>query len=155
MAKKEQAALESAIEMLSTQHDEVDGMFGDYKKLMDLEAPASKRKALAEKICKALTDHAQLEETIFYPAARKALDKDAEEIMDHADVEHATLKGLIERITSSPGDDPHFDALVHVLAEYVKHHVEEEEDEMFSELRKEEADMTDALKQMKAFKPKG
>lgn len=155
MAKKEQAALESAIEMLSTQHDEVDGMFGDYKKLMDLEAPASKRKALAEKICKALTDHAQLEETIFYPAARKALDKDAEEIMDHADVEHASLKGLIERITSSPGDDPHFDALVHVLAEYVKHHVEEEEDEMFSELRKEEADMTDALKQMKAFKPKG
>jgi len=155
MAKKEQAALESAIEMLSQQHDEVDGMFGDYKKLMDLEAPASKRKALATKICKALTDHAELEETVFYPAAREALDKDAEEIMDHADVEHATLKGLIERITNSPGDDPHFDALVHVLAEYVKHHVEEEENQMFSDLRKEEADMTEAYKQMKAFKPKG
>ena len=153
MAKKEQAALESAIEMLSKQHDDVDDMFGDYKKLMDLEAPASKRKALADKICKALTEHAELEETIFYPAAREALDKDAEEIMDHADVEHATLKGLIERITGSPGDDPHFDALVHVMAEYVKHHVEEEEDEMFSELRKEEADMSEAWKQMKAFKP--
>ena len=155
MAKKEQAALESAIEMLSTQHDDVDGMFGDYKKLMDLEAPASNRKALATKICKALADHAELEETIFYPAARAALDKDAEDIMDHADVEHATLKGLIERITNSAGDDPHFDALVHVMAEYVKHHVEEEEDEMFSELRKEEADMTEAYKKMKAFKPKG
>lgn len=154
MSRKEQAALESAIEMLSTQHDDVDGMFGDYKKLMDLEAPASKRKALADKICKALTDHAELEETIFYPAAREALDKDSEEIMDHADVEHATLKGLIERISTSPGDDPHFDALVHVMGEYVKHHVEEEEDEMFSELRKTEADMSDVFKQMQAFKPK-
>ncbi len=155
MSKKEQAALESAIEMLGKQHDEVDDMFGDYKKLMDLEAPASKRKALADKICKALSDHAELEETIFYPAAREALDKDAEEIMDHADVEHATLKGLIERISTSPGDDPHFDALVHVMAEYVKHHVEEEEDEMFSELRKAEADMGGVVEHMKAFKPKG
>ncbi|MEO5963224.1 MAG: hemerythrin domain-containing protein [Thermomonas sp.] len=155
MARKEQPALESAIEMLSKQHDEVDDMFGDYKKLMDLEAAASKRKALASKICKALTEHAALEETIFYPAARKALDKDAEDIMDHSDVEHATLKGLIERITNSPADDPHFDALVHVMAEYVKHHVEEEEGEMFSELRKAEAKMDDVLKQMKAFKPKG
>jgi len=155
MSRKEQAALESAIEMLSGQHDEVDDMFGDYKKLMDLEAPASKRKALADKICKALTDHAELEETIFYPAAREALDKDSEEIMDHSDVEHATLKGLIERISTSPGDDPHFDALVHVMAEYVKHHVEEEEDEMFSELRKAEADMSGVFKQMQSFKPKG
>ena len=88
--------------MLSQQHDEVDDMFGDYKKLMDLEAPASKRKTLATSICKALTAHAELEETIFDPAARKVLDKDAEDIMDHADVEHATLKGLIERITTSP-----------------------------------------------------
>ena len=155
MSKKEQAALESAIEMLSKQHDDVDDMFGDYKKLMDLEAPASKRKALADKICQALSDHAKLEETIFYPAAREALDKDAEDIMDHADVEHATLKGLIERISTSNGEDPHFDALVHVLAEYVKHHVEEEEDEMFSELRKAEADMGDVVNKMKAFKPKG
>ncbi|MGV8943193.1 hemerythrin domain-containing protein [Thermomonas sp.] len=154
MSRKEQAALESAIEMLRNQHDEVDDMFGDYKKLMDLEAPASKRKALAGKICKALTAHAELEETTFYPAARKALDKDSEDIMDHSDVEHATLKGLIERITGSPGDDPHFDALVHVMAEYVKHHVEEEEGEMFSALRKAEANMDEVLKQMKAFKPK-
>lgn len=153
MAKKEKAALESAIEFLSKQHEEVDGMFGDYKKLMDLEAPASKRKALADKICKALTQHAELEETIFYPAAREALEKDAEEIMDHADVEHATLKGLIERISTSTGDDPHFDALVHVMAEYVKHHVEEEEDEMFSELRKAEADMDSVLERMKSFRP--
>ncbi len=155
MAKKEQAALESAIEMLSQQHDDVDGMFDDYKKLMDLEAPASKRKALADRICKALTAHAELEETVFYPAAREALGEEEAEIMDHADVEHATLKGLIERIGTSPGDDPHFDALVHVMGEYVKHHVEEEEHEMFSELRKQEADMGETWKRMQAFKPKG
>jgi hemerythrin superfamily protein len=150
MAKKEQKPLEAAIALLMKQHDEVDDMFGEYKKLMDLEAPANKRKALADRICSALTAHAQLEESIFYPAARDALPEEEEEIMDHADVEHATLKGLIARIESSPGDDPHFDALVHVMAEYVKHHVEEEENQMFSELRKVEADMSGASQAMQA-----
>lgn len=152
MAKKENAALEAAIEMLTKDHDEVDEMLGEYKKLMDYEAPASKRKALATKICAALSMHAELEEKIFYPAARSELEEDSKEIMDHAEVEHATLKVLIERIEGAKGDDPHFDAYVHVLGEYVKHHVEEEEDEMFSELRKEDPDMKDTLKKMKAFK---
>jgi len=154
MAKKEKAALEQAIGMLTADHDEVDEMLGEYRKLMDYEAPASKRKALATRICDALTRHAELEETVFYPAARAVLPEDSEDIMDHSDVEHATLKGLIERITTAKGDDPHFDAYVHVLGEYVKHHVQEEEDEMFSELRKQGPDMADALKKMKAFKTK-
>lgn len=152
MSKKELDALEQAVDMLSKDHDEVDGMFDDYKKLMDYEAAATTRKALADKICDALSKHAELEEQIFYPAAREYLKKDSEEIMDHADVEHGTIKGLVERISSTKASDPHFDAYVHVLGEYVKHHVEEEEDEMFSELRKEGADMKEALKAMKAFK---
>lgn len=154
MAKKELSALEQAIEMLSKDHQEVDEMLGEYKKLMDYESPASKRKALATEICQALTAHAEMEEQIFYPAARANLKKDSEEIMDHADVEHATLKGLIAKINDAKADDPHFDAYVHVMGEYVKHHVEEEENDMFSELRKEGADMSEALKKMKAFKKK-
>lgn len=152
MATKENTALEAAIELLKKDHDEVDDMLGDYKKLMDYEAPASKRKALATKICDALTKHAELEEAVFYPAARKQLEEDSKEIMDHAEVEHASLKMLIDRIQTAKADDPHFDAYVHVMGEYVKHHVEEEEDEMFSELRKENPDMKDVLKKMKAFK---
>ena len=155
MAKKVNAALEAAIEMLTKDHDEVDEMLGEYKKLMDYEAPATKRKALASKICDALSKHAELEEKIFYPAARNELEEESKEIMDHADVEHATLKMLIERIETAKGDDPHFDAYVHVMGEYVKHHVEEEEDEMFSELRKADPSMKDTLKKMKAFKAKG
>lgn len=151
MPKKEKAALESVIEILSKDHDEVDEMFAEYKKLMDYEATAAKRKALATKICDALTRHAEIEEQVVYPAARKYIQEDSEEIMDHADVEHATLKGLIERISSVDGNDPHFDACVHVLGEYVKHHVEEEEDEMFSELRKQGAEMGDVLKKLKAY----
>ena len=154
MAKTQKTALEDAIDMLKSDHDEVDEMFGEYKKLMDYEASAAKRKSLATKICDALTQHAELEEQVFYPAAREYIKEDSAEIMDHADVEHSTLKGLIARISDAKGDDPHFDAYVHVLGEYVKHHVEEEEDEMFSELRKEGADMADALKKMKAFKSK-
>ena len=154
MSKKELDALEAAVEILSKDHEEVDRQFGEYKKLMDYEAPAAQRKALADKICDALSQHAEMEEQIFYPAARRYLEKDSEEIMDHADVEHATLKVLIARITSTKASDPHFDAYVHVLGEYVKHHVEEEEDEMFSELRKQGADKEEALEAMKAFKEK-
>ena len=62
------------------------------------------------------------------------------------------LEAVIRRIQTAKADDPHFDAYVHVMGEYVKHHVEEEEDEMFSELRKENPDMKDVLKKMKAFK---
>lgn len=59
MSKKELDALEAAVEILSKDHEEVDRQFGEYKKLMDYEAPAAQRKALADKICDALSQHAE------------------------------------------------------------------------------------------------
>lgn len=128
-------ALEQIIQQLTADHDHVTQLFRDYKRLMDLEAPDAQREAVAAQICNALTVHAEIEERIFYPAAREVLPEDKEDLMDHADIEHGSLKTLIAAIESSSADDGHFDARVHVLKEYVDHHVCEEEDEMFSELR--------------------
>jgi hemerythrin-like domain-containing protein len=82
----------------------------------------------------ALTIHATVEEEIFYPAVREAIDD--EDLMDEADVEHANAKNLIAQLEeASPGDD-HYDAKVTVLGEMVDHHVKEEEGEIFPKAKK-------------------
>ena len=78
--------------------------------------------------------HAQIEEEIFYPAAREALPSD--DLLDEAKVEHDSAKGLIGQIESSTPGDELFDAQVTVLGEYVKHHIKEEQNELFPKLRR-------------------
>lgn len=124
-----------AIKLLKDDHREVKKWFKDYEKLED---DAEKRE-LAQKICLALTVHTQIEEEIFYPAARDGIDDD--DLLDEAEVEHASAKDLIAQIMSmAPGDDL-YDAKVTVLGEYVNHHVEEEESEMFPECRGGDVDL--------------
>ena len=69
-------------------------MFKAYDKTDD----DAKKQELAKNICMALTVHAQIEEEIFYPAAYEALDEDGDELLNEAEVEHATCKALIAEI---------------------------------------------------------
>jgi hypothetical protein len=124
-----------AIKLLKDDHREVKGWFQDYEKL---EEDAEKQ-ALADKICLALTVHTQIEEEIFYPAARAEIDDD--DLLDEAEVEHASAKQLIAEIQGMKAGDHLFDAKVTVLGEYVNHHVDEEEKEMFPESRDSELDL--------------
>ena len=114
-----------ATALLRADHKEVNDLFNEYE---TVKSP-SKKKELASKICLALTVHAQIEEEIFYPAVKLAL-KD-KELIPEAAVEHATLKTLIAQIESAEPDGELFDARVKVLSEYVKHHVKEEQNEIF------------------------
>ena len=93
------------------------------------------KQELTNNICKALTIHAQIEEEIFYPAAYDAFDDEGDDLVDEAQVEHASAKALIAEISAMTVGEPLFDAKVKVLGEYIKHHVEEEETEMFPECR--------------------
>jgi hemerythrin superfamily protein len=124
-----------AIKLLKDDHKEVKTYFKQYETLED---DADKR-ALADKICMALTIHAQIEEEIFYPAAREAIDDD--DLLDEAEVEHASAKQLIAEIQAMDVSERLFDAKVTVLGEYIDHHVEEEETEMFPESRESDLDL--------------
>lgn len=129
-----------ALQLLKRDHNEVDGMFKQYEDIKE-NAEDSEKEALVAQICEALTVHAQIEEEIFYPSARRALDaEEGKDLLDEAAVEHQTLKDLIERLESAPTDDPLYDAGVKVLSEYVKHHVKEEENELFPKIKSSSMD---------------
>ena len=132
---------ENALDLLKHDHKEVDEMFAQYEETKDGAADAEKE-SLVMQICDALTVHAQIEEEIFYPAARRALDDvEGKDLLDEAAFEHQTLKDLIARLEAAPTDDPLYDAGVKVLSEYVKHHVKEEENELFPKIRSSDLDL--------------
>jgi hemerythrin-like domain-containing protein len=123
-------ATTDAIALLTKDHRDVEALFDEYEELaQDDEASDEDKQALAEQICSMLTVHAQIEEEIFYPAAREALEEQG--LLDEADVEHASAKDLIAQIEQMDPAEALYDAKITVLGEYVKHHVQEEEKEMF------------------------
>lgn len=128
-----------AIQLLTADHKEVKKLFKAYEKLVKSEADGSEKQALAEQICTMLTAHATIEEEIFYPAARAALEE--QDLLDEAEVEHASAKELIAQIQSMSPDEDLYDAKVTVLGEYIDHHVQEEEGEMFPKVKKAKLDL--------------
>ena len=132
-----------AIDLLMTDHREVKALFKEYDKLVKADADAGEKQVVAAQICVMLTAHATAEEELFYPRAREVLGDD-EDLVDEADVEHASAKELIAQIEAGSPDDPLYDAKVKVLGEYIDHHVKEEEGEMFPKVRKADLDL-DAL----------
>jgi hemerythrin superfamily protein len=139
-----------AIALLTADHEKVSGLFEEYERL-GARATASKKK-IATQICLELTKHATAEEEIFYPAVRAA-SKDAEDLVDEASVEHASAKDLIAQILGMEPGDALYDAKVKVLSEYIKHHVGEEEGEMFPKARQLGLDLAalgQAIEQRKA-----
>jgi hypothetical protein len=138
-ARSRGVATTDAIELLAADHREVHALFRSYRKLVDTVADRGDRRPLAEEICTLLTVHAAIEEEIFYPAARTA--GIASDLLDEAEVEHASAKALIAQIRDMDADDDLYDAKVKVLGEYVDHHVAEEEDELFPSCRASAMDL--------------
>ena len=129
----------NAFDLLEQDHREVEEWFDEYDELEDDD---DRKSELAEKICLALKVHAQIEEEIFYPQARKATNDN--DLLDEALVEHATVKNLIAEIEAMEAGDDLYDAKIRVLGEMVKHHIKEEEDELFPEVQSAKMDI-DAL----------
>jgi hemerythrin superfamily protein len=130
---------QDAVTLLSADHAEVKQLFERYRQLVEGSADEDRRGQLAGEICSALTVHAEIEEDIFYPAMREALDDEL--LLDQAEVENAAARELIEQIESMDPGDALYDAKVLVLGEYIDHHVQEEENEIFPQAEKSGIDL--------------
>lgn len=124
-----------AIALLEADHREVETLFDQFEAAdEDL-----KKGAIAAKICLALKVHTAIEEELFYPPAR-AQTGDAD-LVDEAVVEHMGAKDLIAQIEAMKPGQPLYDAKVKVLGEQIRHHVEEEESDLFPEAREAGMDL--------------
>lgn len=134
-----------AITMLTNDHKKVKKLFKDFEKLKESGTEEEKQEVVSE-ICAELSIHAQLEEEIFYPAVRQAIDDD--DLMDEAIIEHAGAKELIAQLEAAEPSEAFYDAKVTVLGEEIDHHVEEEEGDMFVKARKSKLNMDELGSEM-------
>jgi len=128
----------NAINLLTEDHAKVRKMFKQFEKMKE-KIDDTEKSELVQQICMELTLHTQVEEEIFYPAAREAIEE--QDLLDEAEVEHASAKELISQLQSMQPSDELYDAKVTVLGEYVEHHAKEEEKEMFPKVRKARLDL--------------
>lgn len=125
---------QDAISLLKKDHTTVKGLFDQFEKADSLR---EKRKIVAEAILE-LKLHAAVEEEIFYPAVRKPIGK---KVMNEADEEHHVVKVLIAELEEMDGKEDHYDAKFTVLAENVRHHIKEEENQMLPKSKALHVDM--------------
>ncbi len=136
-SKGDHSQQHDAIALLMADHKKVKKLFADFDKLKD-EGGDDEKAALVEQICNELKIHTTLEEEIFYPAVRKAIEDS--DLMDEALVEHAGAKELIAQLEDASPEDDLYSAKVTVLGEQIDHHVKEEEGEMFPKASKAKVD---------------
>ncbi len=143
-------AAPDAIKLLKADHQEVTEMFEAYEKLGD--RAQTKKAQIAAKICKSLSVHAQIEEEIFYPEVRDEIEET--DLLDEAEVEHGSIKDLVAEIEQGlEGEiDGKFDAKVKVVSEWVKHHVKEEQNELFPKVRETDLDLDELGARLQARK---
>lgn len=140
---------QDALDLLKADHAEVSELFEKYE---NGRMTKDRKAATAQKIAESLSVHAQIEEEIFYPAAREAGGKEVEDLLDEAEVEHGSIKDLVATIAGGSPEDELYDAQVKVCGEWVKHHVKEEEKELFPKIRKSGMDLEAIGEQLAARK---
>ena len=144
-----------AIVLLKNDHKEVERLFKQFEKLGD--KAHKQRRDIVDQIIEKLSVHAAIEEQHFYPAVRK----EAEEIQDvvlEGLEEHHIVKWTLDELSKMSPEEERFTPKVKVLIESVRHHVEEEEGEMFPKVReamgrKALVELGDTLERAKAAAP--
>ena len=144
-SRAQSSARSEILTMLKEDHKRAKKAFRQFEKL-DPHEDAEECQAIVQQTCAELKVHTALEEELLYPAARGLLSE--EDLIDEAEVEHATAKSLIEQLGRMTPDDEKYGATFKVLGEYVNHHVKEEENEMFPQLTRAKAEWQGLCDQM-------
>jgi hemerythrin superfamily protein len=122
-----------AITSLREDHRRVEKLFKQYEKLAKGEGTKAKRQVVDE-IIRELSVHAAIEEQVFYPEVRRRVEDAVDTVLEGLE-EHHIVKWTLDELQGMSGDEERFDAKVTVLIESVRHHVEEEEGELFPSVR--------------------
>ena len=138
----------NAISILKADHKKVKDLFTDFDDAEETNA----KEQIAQEAMKELRIHTVIEEEIFYPAIRKALGDEGQEIMDESEEEHRVAKTIIEELADVSAADEHYEAKFIVLAENVRHHIREEESEMLKKAQHSKADLEALGEQLLARK---
>jgi hemerythrin superfamily protein len=123
-----------AITSLREDHRRVEKLFKEFEKLEKADAPAAQKRKVVAEVIRELAEHAWIEEQVFYPEVRAQVE-DAEDVVLEGLEEHHIVKWTLSELEGMKGDEERFDAKMTVLIESVRHHVEEEEGEMFPKVR--------------------
>jgi len=121
-----------AIVMLKEDHKVVEKLFKQFEKAGD--SAYAEKENIVQEVVRELTRHAYIEETIFYPAARQAVPQTEDHVLESVE-EHHVVMWMLSELTHTDPHDERFDAKMTVLMENVRHHVEEEEQEWFPDVR--------------------
>jgi iron-sulfur cluster repair protein YtfE (RIC family) len=117
--------------MLEADHREVEDLFAQIEK-----AEGAERQPLVDKLATSLLAHMQLEEAVVYPAMKPVT---GDEAVEEANTEHELGRKTLQEMVRLAPDDPGFGAALDATRAGIAHHVEEEETEVFPELRKDGA----------------
>jgi len=131
-ARSGTTAARDAIAVLKADHQSVEHLFVSFEGAGD-RAYKTKRR-LVDQMIEALSIHAFIEEQVLYPAARSEVASAADDVLEAFEEHHIVKWELQELIDLDPSDE-RFVAKVTVLSENVRHHVKEEEGELFPLLR--------------------
>ncbi len=131
--RRPKSAGSDAIQLLTQDHRDVEQLFKTFE---GLGAGAHKRRrSVVDKIIAALSRHAAIEEVIFYPRVRADVPSTEDVVLESLE-EHHIVKWTLSELEDLPAEDERFTAKVTVLIESVRHHVKEEEQELFPKVRK-------------------
>jgi hemerythrin superfamily protein len=122
-----------AIQLLTNDHDKVRELFSEFRAANESD-DQQRLKQLQKEIFQELETHTRIEEDIFYPAVKSLDVDDLTETVDEGVQEHHVVKVLMREINDLADHDV-FVAKMTVLIENVEHHAQEEEEEMFPDLR--------------------
>lgn len=126
---------QDAIDLLKADHRLVEELFAEYEK-----ADKRGKLRLARRICAELAMHARIEETVFYPAAKRDA-AESRDLVNEGIVEHEGITRLVAIIPTLTTADEYFESRMTVLKEYVQHHVKEEESTMFPAIVESDLDL--------------